>query len=65
MKASTINAINKRLHNGENRFYIGAYFYECNVNGMIRRRKQCAGFAPSTDWERVGNWNPAKWEIVE
>lgn len=65
MKKNTMNAIQKRLSNGETRFFIGSYWYECNVNGMIRRREQEAGRTPTTDWERVGSWNPTTWKVIE
>ena len=45
----TINAIQKHLDNGETRFFIGAYYYEANVNGMIRRCEQKPGYAPTSD----------------
>lgn len=63
MKKQTIAAIQTRLDNGETRFFIGRYYYECNVNGMIRRREQRAGYAPITDWERIGSWRPAAWTV--
>ena len=64
MKKNTINAIQKRLDNGETRFYIGAYFYEANINGIIRRREQVAGYTPTSDWERVCSWNPSSWKVI-
>lgn len=63
MKKQTINAIQKRLDKGETQFFIGEYFYQCNINGMIRRREQCPGYTPTSDWERVGDWNPATGKV--
>lgn len=63
MKKQTITAIQNRLNRGETRFFVGAYYYECSINGMIRRREQVAGRTPSGDWERVGSWNPATWTV--
>lgn len=59
MKKATMDAIQRRIENGETRFYIGKYFYECNGSGMIRRREQEAEYLPTSDWELVANWNPA------
>lgn len=53
MTKQTINAIQKRISNREDRFYIGEYYYEFNLGGVIRRRKQAAGRTPTTDWERI------------
>lgn len=65
MKKTTKTAIQKRLNQGETRFYIGAYYYECNVDGMIRRREQVAGRTATSDWERIGSWNPATWTVED
>ena len=65
MKRNTMNAIQKRLNNGETRFYIGAYYYECTMSGFIRRREQKAGYTPTSDWERVCDWNLATWQIEQ
>lgn len=64
---NTINAIQKHLDNGETRFFIGAYYYEANVNGMIRRCEQKPGYAPTSDWQLVGRWSceTNNWKIVE
>nr|DAI30335.1 MAG TPA: Fibronectin-binding repeat [Caudoviricetes sp.] len=53
MTKNTIKAIEKRIANGENWFYIGAYFYQVNIDGTIRRREQKAGYTPTSDWELV------------
>lgn len=53
MNKNTIKAIEKRIANGENWFYIGAYFYEVHIDGTIRRREQRAGYTPTSDWEIV------------
>lgn len=63
MKKQTMTAIQNRLNKGETRFHIGAYYYECNINGMIRRREQRVGHLPTGDWERAGSWNPNTWTI--
>lgn len=55
MNANTIKAINKRIHNGETRFFIGGYYYELDVNGILRRREQVTGRTPTSDWELVGH----------
>lgn len=65
MKKSTINAIQKRINNGEDRFYIGKYYYQCDINGMIRRREQEPGYTPTSDWELVGGWDPTTGRIEE
>ena len=59
MKKNMMNAIQKRIRSGENSFYIGKFFYECNINGIIRRREQASGRLPTSDWEKVADWNPA------
>lgn len=64
MKKNTINAIQKRLDKGETRFFIGSYYYDADINGIIRRREQVAGRTPTSDWERVGRWNPSTWKIM-
>lgn len=64
MKKITANAIQARLNNGETQFFIGAYYYDCDINGMIRRREQQAGRTPTSDWERIGSWNPQTWQLV-
>ena len=58
MKKTTITAIEKRISNNETRFRIGAYTYECNINGIVRRREKRPGCLPTSDWEFVGGWNP-------
>ena len=58
MTKNTMNAIQKKISSGETRFHIGKYYYECDVNG-IRRREQTAGCLPTSDWEKVADWNPA------
>lgn len=58
MKKTTMNAIEKRIRNNETRFYIGAYAYECDINGIVRRREQRPGCLPTSNWELVGGWNP-------
>ena len=40
MKKNTMTAISKRIRSGETRFSLGAYWYEADVNGIIRRREQ-------------------------
>ena len=51
---NTIKAIQKRIDNGENGFYIGAYYYSVDTcNAWVRRREQRPGYTPSSDWERV------------
>ena len=57
MKKNTIKAIEKRINHGEDQFFIGAYFYQVNINGMIRRREQEAGRTPVSDWEVVARWD--------
>lgn len=64
MKASTINAIQKHLDKGETRFYIGPYYYEANVNGTIRRRKQITSRTPTSGWELVCSWNTCTWKVI-
>lgn len=58
MNKNTMNAIQRRIINGDFRFFLGAYHYECDINGMIRRREQQPGRTPTSDWERVGSWDP-------
>lgn len=53
MNKNTEKAIKKRLNSGQTRFYIGRYYYEANVNGMIRRREQKPGYMPISDWQFV------------
>lgn len=65
MKKQTMTAIQKRLNNGETRFFVGRYYYECNVDGMIRRREQRPGYCPRSDWERIGSWNLSTWTVEE
>ena len=57
MKKNTIKAIEKRINHDEYQFFIGAYFYQVNINGMIRRREQEAGRTPASDWEVVARWD--------
>lgn len=61
MNANTIKAINKRIQTGETRFFIGAYYYELNANGIFRRREQRVGYTPTSDWELIGHWN-GRWD---
>lgn len=65
MKKNTMTAISKRIRNGETRFSLGAYWYEADINGIIRRREQQPGCTPTSDWERVARWNPLTGEITE
>lgn len=58
MTKTTMNSIQNRINNGETSFYMGKYYYECNINGMIRRREQTIGRLPTSDWECVAAWNP-------
>ena len=64
MKKNTKKAIKKRLSSGETRFYIGKYYYEANVNGMIRRREQKPGYMPISDWQFVCKWDSVNREII-
>ena len=64
MNKNTKKAIKKRLSSGQTRFYIGKYFYEANVNGMIRRREQKPGYMPISDWQFVCKWDSVNREIV-
>ena len=64
MTKSTLSAIQRRLNNGEDRFFIGNYYYECDINGIIRRREQQCGYLPTSDWEKVADWNPAEWKVA-
>ena len=64
MNKNTKKAIKKRLSSGETRFYIGKYYYEANVNGMIRRREQKPGYLPTSNWELVYQWDSVNREIV-
>lgn len=59
MKKNMMNAIQKKINSGETRFHIGKHYYECDVNGIIRRREQTVGCLPASDWEKVADWNPA------
>ena len=59
MTKNTMNTIQKKISSGETRFHIGKYYYECDVNGIIRRREQTAGCLPTSDWEKVAAWTPA------
>lgn len=65
MNKNTMNAIQKHIHSGETRFFMGAYYYERNENGMIRRQEQQPGRLPTSNWERVGSWNPHTGEIEQ
>lgn len=58
MTTNTKKAVMKRITSGETRFFVGDYYYEANINGMIRRREQQPGRTPTSDWERVGSWDP-------
>lgn len=54
LNKTTAKAIENRITNGENRFYIGKYYYEVDrASGKIRRREQEAGRLPTSDWEIV------------
>lgn len=64
MKKTTITAIEKRISNNETRFYIGDYAYECEINGIVRRREQRPGCLPTSNWEFVGGWNPETREFL-
>ena len=64
MNKNTEKAIKKRLSSGETRFYIGKYYYEANINGMIRRREQSPGYLPLSNWELVCKWDSVNREIV-
>lgn len=65
MNKNTMNAIQRRIHSGEFHFSLGAYYYECDIDGMIRRREQQPGRTPTSDWERVGSWDPHTGEIEQ
>ena len=58
MTKATMNAIQNRINNGETSFYMGKYYSECDINGIIRRREQTIGRLPTSDWECVADWNP-------
>ena len=64
MNKNTEKAIKKRLSSGQTRFYIGKYYYEANINGMIRRREQSPGYLPLSNWELVCKWDSVNREIV-
>ena len=64
MNKNTEKAIKKRLSSGETRFYIGKYYYEANINGMIRRREQSPGYLPLSNWELVCKWDSVNREII-
>ena len=53
---STKNAIEKRMKEARTQFFIGVYFYEVN-EWCIRRRMQCEGLLPLTDWAIVARWD--------
>ena len=54
LNKTTAKAIETRIMNGENRFYIGKFYYEVDrASGYIRRREQEAGRTPASDWETV------------
>lgn len=65
MTKTTTTAIQRRIIRGEFHFFLGAYYYECNGDGIIRRREQQPGRTPTSDWERVGSWNPHTGEIEQ
>lgn len=65
MTKNTMNAIRTHLNNAEDRFHIGRYYYECDINGIIRRREQAAGCLPTSGWELVAHWDPMTLEITE
>lgn len=58
---NTKTAIMNRINAGENRFFVGQYYYEVDVSGYgentnihrIRRREQVAGRTPTSDWAVV------------
>lgn len=58
MTTNTKTAIQKRINIGETRFFLGRYYYECDINGIIRRREQRRGYLPTSDWEFVAQWDP-------
>ena len=64
MNKNTEKAIKKRLNKGQTRFYIGKYYYEANVNGMIRRREQKPGYLPTSDWQLVCKWDSVNRAII-
>ena len=64
MNKNTEKAIKKRLSSGETRFYIGKYYYEANVNGMIRRREQKPGYMPISDWQFVCKWDSVNRALI-
>ena len=65
MKKNTEKAIKKRLSSGETRFYIGKYYYEANINGMIRRREQKPGYLPTSNWELVYQWDSVNRALID
>ena len=65
MTKITRDAIQRRIIRGEFHFFLGGYYYECNVDGIIRRREQQPVRLPTSDWERVGSWDPHTGEIEQ
>nr|DAJ94288.1 MAG TPA: hypothetical protein [Caudoviricetes sp.] len=50
-------SVKNRIKNGELRFFMGAYYYEANENGILRRREQKQGRTPTSEWEVISsNW---------
>ena len=64
MNKNTEKAIKKRLGSGQTRFYIGKYYYDASINGMIRRREQKPGYMPTSDWQLVCKWDSVNWDII-
>ena len=64
MNKNTEKAIKKRLSSGQTRFYVGDYYYEANINGMIRRREQKPGYMPTSDWQLVCQWDSVNWALI-
>ena len=50
---NTSKAILRRAEYGEDRFFLGKYFYKIDIDGVVRRREQKTGRTPTTDWETV------------
>lgn len=65
MGKTTKNAIQTRIINGDFHFFAGSYYYECDINSIIRRREQQPGRTPTSNWERVGSWDPHTGEIEQ
>ena len=54
ISANTSKAIEARMSKGENRFYIGAYYYSVDLS-MIRRIEQNPGYTPTSEWQVVAH----------